>query len=113
MVIRPIELLFPLVNQRAPSDPAVMPFGKLMLGSVNTEAVPSGVIRPMELLPELAYQRAPSGPVVIPRGTLISPTKFCTAPDVEIRPMELPSSNQRAPSGPAVMPLGKLMLGSV
>ncbi len=34
VVIRPIELPLALANQRAPSAPAVIPYGLLMLGSV-------------------------------------------------------------------------------
>src|SRR5262245_2818451 len=46
-VQRPMALLFPSVNQRFPSAPAVMLAGKLSdVGMVNSVIVPAGVMRP-------------------------------------------------------------------
>ena len=47
VVIRPIELLAELVNHRAPSGPAVIAIGWLMLGAVKVVMIPLVVIRPI------------------------------------------------------------------
>ena len=63
VVIRPIEsLLSQLENHRAPSDPAAIPSGLLMLVLVKLLTTPALVIRPIELPTELVNQMAPSGP---------------------------------------------------
>src|ERR1700722_8606041 len=70
----------PLVNHRAPSGPAVMLPGPLMLGLVKLVTTPDDVMRSIELsppekeidpvrsegIPPLVNHRLPSGPVVIP-----------------------------------------------
>ena len=47
VVIRPIELCETLVNQRAPSGPAVMPLTPEILASAKSVTVPAVVIRPI------------------------------------------------------------------
>ena len=78
MVIRPIELLVPLlVNHSAPSGPAVIPVGLTMPVPVEAMVtVPEVVIRPIEPVPYwppawLVNHSAPSGPAVIPNGSSI------------------------------------------
>ena len=78
-MIRPIELLTTLANQRAPSGPATIPSGLTMLGSVKVETTPSVVIRPIELFPSLVNHSAPSGPTVMASGAF-APAKSVTTP---------------------------------
>ena len=51
----------------------------------------------------------PSGPAAMPVGSVVKEfVKSVTAPEVEIRPIELPPlSNQSAPSDPATIPFGE------
>src|SRR5688572_8539447 len=105
--IQPCSLI--LVNHRAPSGPAVMPNGYLVLGVANEVIAPAVVMRPIEprrgLL--LVNHRAPSGPAVISSGLMmLGCVKMVTAPAVVIRPIESQYEmvNQRAPSGPVVIP---------
>ena len=65
VVIRPIEL--PLVNQRAPSGPAVIPCGLLMPVLVYVANDADVVMRPIESS-ALLNQSAPSAPGAIPVG---------------------------------------------
>ena len=117
VLIRPIEST--LVNQSAPSGPAVIVFGAGMtstLGAVWVRMLPLVVIRPIDVpgSGELMNQRAPSGPAVIAVGTLMRGLlKMRMLPLVLIRPIESLLVNQRAPSGPAVMASASLMRGSV
>ena len=68
MVMRLIEPLR-LVNQRAPSGPAVIAAGPSPLGSGYFDTTPDVVIRPIEFAAEkLVNQRAPSEPVVMSVG---------------------------------------------
>ncbi len=80
-VIRPIELLYSLVNHRFPSGPAVTPNGWEMVASLKCVTTPAGVIRPIVLFPALVNHRFPSGPAAIPFGSEMSATaRFVTAP---------------------------------
>ena len=64
VVIRPILLLLSSVNQIAPSDPTVIPFGLLSgVGSRNSVTFPAVVMRPTLLPKNSVNQSAPSGPV--------------------------------------------------
>ena len=71
VVIRPMLLLPMLVNHKAPSGPAVIPFGASMPVPVKLVTVPVVVIRPMLLLLELVNHKAPSGPAAISAGLLM------------------------------------------
>ena len=71
MVIRPMELLFELVNHSAPSGPVVRPLGKLTPSPLKVEAAPAVVIRPIESFPAFVNHSAPSGPTVMPPGPLM------------------------------------------
>jgi hypothetical protein len=51
------------VNHSAPSGPAAIAHGSLMLGSAKFVTAPAVVIRPIELLPWLVNQSAPSEPL--------------------------------------------------
>jgi hypothetical protein len=77
VVIRPIEPLVevspPFANHNAPSGPAVMPQGKLMLGSLKQVTASVVLIRPISLPRMLVNHRAPSGPAVMARGSLLRP----------------------------------------
>jgi hypothetical protein len=67
-------ILLPLlsVNHSAPSGPAVMPYGPLLLvGIGNSVIVPAVVIRPILLLFNSVNHSAPSGPAVIIQGKLL------------------------------------------
>src|SRR5688500_5367536 len=101
-------MLFPLVvNQRFPSEPAVMSSGRLNgVGIENSVITPAGVIRPM-LFPLVVNQRLPSGPAVIPAGRLAGvgmSKKPLNSPRGVPRAIELASLSvtHRLPSGPAV-----------
>ena len=53
----------PSVNQSAPSDPVVMPVGRLLAANMgNSVKAPAVVMRPMLLPFNSVNQRAPSGP---------------------------------------------------
>src|SRR5260370_21109132 len=70
--MRPIWLVASSVNQRLPSDPAVMSAGKLLLvGSGYSVILPLGVMRPIWLAWNYVNQRLPSGPAVMPIGSLL------------------------------------------
>ena len=69
--IRPIELPLKLTNQRAPSEPSVIPIGERCLGRCSWSRHRRSEIRPIELSPLLVNHRAPSGPAVIPSGPLM------------------------------------------
>src|SRR5437016_3709328 len=117
-VVHELELL---VNHSAPSGPATIPVGSVMLGSVKLFTTPRVVIRPMELWSRLANHKAPSGPGAIPSGReMPGPVKLVAFPVVVIRPIEgPPSANHNAPShraidtGQSAIPKGREMLGSV
>src|SRR5260370_32437747 len=70
--MRPIWLVASSVNQRLPSDPAVMSAGKLLLvGSGYSVILPLGVMRPIWLALNSVNQRLPSGPAVMLFGSLL------------------------------------------
>src|SRR5208283_749320 len=106
-VTRPILSMRP-VNQRLPSEPAVIPKGSLAAADVNSVTVPLGVIRPIWAAPVSVNQRLPSGPFVIPSGWLLAVGigNSVIVPLGVIRPILLASDsvNQRLPSGPVVIP---------
>src|SRR5437016_194321 len=97
-------------NQRALSDPAVIPQGLLpVVGIRNSVTTPAVVIRPILLASNSVNQRFPSGPEVISKLDVVAGIEnSVTAPAVVIRPILLrPNSvNQSAPSGPEAMPRG-------
>src|SRR5438309_1236169 len=97
-------------NQRALSDPAVIPQGLLpVVGIRNSVTTPAVVIRPILLASNSVNQRFPSGPEVISKLDVVAGIEnSVTAPAVVIRPILLPefSVNQRAPSGPVVIACG-------
>src|SRR5881394_166478 len=103
--MRPILLALVSVNQRAPSGPVVMSWGRLgdvMMGkSVMTPAV---VMRPIlsgaRPIDDSENQSAPSGPATIPQGAVFGLTgNWLNAPAVVSLPMDTkpPSVNQSAP----------------
>src|SRR5713101_2971727 len=103
----------PLVNQRAPSGPVVIPPPLLGEsgedGSANSVIRPCVVMRPILLGPVWVNQRAPSGPAVISAGPIraIGRANSLTCPCVVMRPILLSSGsvNQSAPSDPTVIPI--------
>ena len=118
VVIRPIDSLPSLANQRAPSGPDAIPIGQRMPAGRKFLIVPRVVIRPIESLPSLVNQSAPSGPAAMPSGPrmlALAYLKFVTVPPVVIRPIEPLRKfvNQRAPSDPATIPCGPAMLTSL
>jgi hypothetical protein len=73
-VIRPILLAAASnsVNQRLPSGPGVMPYGRLPeVGVEYSVILPTGVIRPTLLTLNSVNQRLPSGPEVMSIGPLL------------------------------------------
>ena len=65
-VMRPIELLPVLVNHIAPSGPAAMPYGSLMVASKYEVNTPFVVIRPIEPSAGSVTHRGAVGPGVMP-----------------------------------------------
>ena len=105
------------MNHSAPSGPAAIPAGAMMLGSVKLVTVPAVVIRPIESFAEVGEPQRPVGPRRDrrPASLMLGSVKLVTVPSVVIRPIEsFPQLvNHSAPSGPATIPSGSLMLGSV
>src|SRR6266516_3380062 len=65
-VMRPITSRAFSVNQRLPSDPAVIPTKPLLtVGTGNSVMAPEGLIRPILLSSLSVNQRLPSGPAMI------------------------------------------------
>src|SRR6266853_1428943 len=99
------------VNHRAPSGPAVMPWGKplvpLGVGIGNSVITPAVVMRPILLAFCSVNHRAPSGPVVMIWGSLLAVGigNSVITPAVVMRPilLALCSINHSEPSGPVVM----------
>jgi hypothetical protein len=102
-----------LMNQRAPSGPAVMPAGTTMLGSVYVVTVPLVVIRPMAPAPArpVVNHSAPSGPAAIqsaePMQMPVKNVKGIVPLAVVSRPIDPEPVNHSAPSGPATIPKGR------
>ncbi len=95
------------VNQRLPSEPAVMLHGRPpLVGIRNSVITPAGVIRPILFASASVNHTFPSGPAVIP-VVLVTLDKgnSVTNPAGVIRPILLAcdSLNHRFPSAPAAM----------
>ena len=61
-----LPILWPSVNQRLPSEPAVIDCGEPSQGSENSTSSPPVLIRPIAWF--AVYQRLPSGPVTMSRA---------------------------------------------
>src|SRR5579872_4389006 len=105
VVIRPMLLVPPTVNQSAPSGPDVM--GPFIWGTTNSVMVPLVLMR--SILPGWVNQIAPSGPDVIASTAQLEHGYSVIVPLVVIRPIAFgPFTNQSAPSGPVVIAPGSL-----
>jgi hypothetical protein len=92
VVIFPMVLLL-LVNQRAPSGPAVMPTGWWIAAPVKLVMVPLTDIRPMEPAPPapLVNHSAPSLPTVMEAGsTMLGARDIRADPFTVILPIDEP-----------------------
>src|SRR3954454_23546574 len=73
VVILPIWFAIRSVNQRLPSAPTVIPYGRLFCVSVgNSVIVPLGVMRPIAARSDSLNQRFPSGPATIEYGRVFA-----------------------------------------
>src|SRR5436190_1256258 len=115
VVIFPILLADPSVNQRLPSAPVLMSIGPPGEGTGYSVMTPAVVI--FAILFEAAASfsvnhRLPSGPAAIPPGPLpaVGIENSMTAPVKLIFPILLAkcSVNHKLPSGPAAIPYGPL-----